>query len=62
MAIKKIGALWKKKDKNKNDFYAGELDLGVLGKVNLAIFPNQKKEDNHPDFTIHLLPSQKEPY
>lgn len=53
--LKKIGALWKKTDKNKQVFYAGNLDLGVLGTVSLAIFPNKNKEGNQPDFSINLL-------
>lgn len=54
MALKKIGALWKKNGK-KGEFFSGTLDLGVLGNVHLAIFRNDDKEGNQPDFTIHLM-------
>jgi len=53
--LKQIGVLWKKKDKNKQEFYAGTLDLGCLGQIKLAVFPNKNKKDNQPDMTINLL-------
>ncbi len=56
MALKKIGALWKKSDKHGKDYLAGELDLGVLGKVHIAVFQNpEKKNDQSPNATIHLF-------
>ena len=56
MALKKIGVMWKKKDKNDKEFLSGALDLGVLGTVKLMLFQNNnKKAENDPDCTIHLL-------
>jgi hypothetical protein len=55
MSLKKIGVLWKKADKNGNEFYSGTVDCGVLGNVNLAVFPNTFKEGTQPDFIINLL-------
>lgn len=31
--LKKIGVLWKKKDKNKEEFYSGSLDLGAFWRI-----------------------------
>ncbi len=57
--LKKIGVLWKKKDKHEKEYLSGSLDLGVLGKVSLAIFQNNKSDDMQPDCTIHLLINSK---
>lgn len=55
---KQVGALWLKeyeKDGQKKKMFSGELDLGVLGKVNIAVFKNDKKEkENQPDYRIVL--------
>lgn len=55
---KTIGALWIKeyeKDGKKRKMMSGELDLGVLGAVKIAVFKNEKKEkDNQPDYRIVL--------
>jgi len=40
--LKKIGVLWKKRDKHEKENLSGSLDLGVLGTVNLAIFQNNE--------------------
>ena len=50
---------WKKKDKNEKEFLSGSLDLGVLGTVSLAIFQNNKTDDNQPDCTIHLMTNKE---
>ena len=56
MALKKIGALWKKSDKNGKDYLTGQLDLGVLGKVQIAVFQSpEKQNEQSPDATIHLF-------
>ena len=56
MALKKIGALWKKSDKYGNDYLTGQLDLGVLGKVQIAVFQNpEKQNEQSPEATIHLF-------
>ena len=55
---KTIGALWIKeyeKDGKKRKMMSGELDLGALGAVKIAVFKNEKKEkDNQPDYRIVL--------
>ena len=55
---KQVGALWLKeyeKDGKKRKMMSGELDLGILGKVNIAVFKNEKKEkENQPDYYIVL--------
>ena len=54
--LKSIGALWRKEGKNGN-FLSGTLDLGVLGKVNIAVFTNEKTEgdEKKPDASIMLF-------
>jgi len=55
---KTVGALWLKeyeKDGKKRKMMAGELDLGALGTVKIAVFKNDRKEkDNQPDYRIVL--------
>ncbi|MBI5666271.1 MAG: hypothetical protein HZC49_14440 [Nitrospirae bacterium] len=55
---KQIGALWVKeytKDGEAKKMLSGTIDLGVMGEVDIAIFPNdQKKEAKHPDYRIIL--------
>ena len=55
---KQIGALWVKeytKDGEAKKMLSGAVDLGVLGEIDIAIFPNdQKKEARHPDYRIIL--------
>ena len=56
MALKKIGALWKKSDKHGKDYLTGQLDLGVLGKVQIAVFQTaEKQNEQSPDATIHMF-------
>lgn len=56
MALKKIGVLWKKSDKHGKDYLTGQLDLGVFGKVQIAVFQNpEKQNEQSPDATIHLF-------
>ncbi len=56
MALNKIGALWKKSDKHGKDYLTGQLDLGVLGKVQIAVFETEeKKKEQSPDATIHMF-------
>ncbi len=56
MALKEIGVLWRKEGK-KGKYLSGTIDIGVLGKVNVAIFPNEKTEedDKKPDARIYLF-------
>ncbi|HPQ42905.1 MAG TPA: hypothetical protein PKZ42_01660 [Syntrophales bacterium] len=60
MALKQIGVLWKKQGK-KTGFLSGILDLGVLGKVNIGIFQNEKEAEDasKPDATIVLFENEK---
>jgi len=65
---KVVGALWLReyeRDGKKKKMLAGELDLGLLGTVKVAIFKNEKKEkENQPDYTVVLSepnPSNAEP-
>jgi len=55
---KTVGALWVReyeKDGKKRKMMAGELDLGALGTIKIAVFKNDKKEkDNQPDYRIVL--------
>jgi hypothetical protein len=38
------------------DYLAGQLDLGVLGKVQIAVFQNpEKQNEQSPDATIHMF-------
>ena len=61
MSLKKVGVLWKKKDKNDKEFYSGVLDAGVLGHITVMVFPNSFKEnEDQPDATINLVVGQKE--
>ncbi|WP_319526189.1 hypothetical protein [uncultured Desulfosarcina sp.] len=60
MALKKIGVLWQKKDKNEKDFLSGSIDAGLLGEVKIMIFKNEKADDNQPHFTVHLLSEGKD--
>ncbi len=53
MGLKRIGALWNKEDKNKQPYFSGTLDLGVLGEAQIIVFPSKhKEEENHPDAVI----------
>jgi hypothetical protein len=61
MALKRIGALWKKKDKKGKDYFSGTIELGALGEIRVMVFENEpKQEQNHPDWTIHLATDEKE--
>lgn len=56
-ASKQIGALWKHTPKQGNVgvFLKGNLDLGALGQVPIAVFKNNRKtKDNAPDYRIVL--------
>ena len=59
MALKRIGAIWENQDSKSKTRYSGKLDLGALGDIDIIIFDNDKKEDNHPDLTIHLITKDK---
>jgi uncharacterized protein (DUF736 family) len=55
---KQIGALWVneyKKNGETKKMLSGRLDLGTLGDVDIAVFPNERKEKaSQPDYRIIL--------
>lgn len=55
---KQIGALWVneyKKDGETKKMLSGRLDLGPMGEVDIAVFPNGRKDKpSHPDYRIVL--------
>jgi uncharacterized protein (DUF736 family) len=57
---KQIGVLWKKQDKNGNDYLSGIIDLSVFGEVKVAVFPTKDNGGNKPDYTIQLATPQKD--
>ena len=46
-----VGALWKRIDKKGSPYFSGVI-RDLHGDVNLAVFPNERKEGNQPDFNI----------
>ena len=54
MALKKVGALWVKEDKNKKKYLAGNLDLGAMGTISVMVFEAEKKAENSPEYKIYL--------
>jgi uncharacterized protein (DUF736 family) len=60
MGLKRVGALWGKKDKNKKEYLSGTIDLGGLGEMKIMVFKNEKEEENHPDWVIQLIEDEKE--
>lgn len=49
----KIGALWKPKEQGK------VVLSGKMGDARVIIFKNDKKQENHPDYTICVCNPQK---
>ena len=49
-----IGALWKSKDKNGNEYFSGK-----MGDARLLVFSNKKEKDNQPDFRVYVTTPQK---
>lgn len=50
-----VGHLWKKKDKDQRDYFAGVISLGLFGEIPIVIFPETKKDtDAAPDFVIRV--------
>jgi hypothetical protein len=43
MALKNIGVLWKKKNKDGKVFLSGVLDNGIHGDIHIMIFPNDSE-------------------
>ncbi|MFC1888640.1 hypothetical protein ACFL4G_02675 [Thermodesulfobacteriota bacterium] len=61
---RRVLALWKRVTKEGTEYFSAELDLGVLGKAHIAIFPNENKADEkHPDYYGKIYEhSAKDPY
>jgi hypothetical protein len=61
MATRKIGVLWKKNN-GKGDYFTGMLDAGMLGKFNIGVFQNDKKDPDgkEPDANIVLFEEDKQ--
>jgi uncharacterized protein (DUF736 family) len=55
---KQIGALWVneyKKNGEAKKMLSGRLDLGPMGDIDIAVFPNDRKEKpSQPDYRIVL--------
>ena len=52
----RLGGLWKSKSKNGVDYLSGS-----LGQARLLIFRNdQKRDDSAPDYTMYIVPREKE--
>ena len=58
MALRRAGALWKKKDKNGNTYLSGVFEPNGKGgeKYSVMIFTNQKRDDHpkDPDYSIQM--------
>jgi hypothetical protein len=48
-----VGALWKRRDKDGNDYFSGVLK-DLSGDIRIAVFNNNRKEENsnQPDMNI----------
>ncbi len=55
-SAKQVGALWRHQNEKVGQFLTGILDLGGLGEVPIAVFKNDRKEQdsNQPDYRIVL--------
>lgn len=53
--MKQVGKLWTREGR-KGAYLVGELDLGVLGKYQVAVFKNEQDEEdqekNRPTHTV----------
>ncbi|NQU80559.1 MAG: hypothetical protein HQ543_03470 [Bacteroidetes bacterium] len=55
MALKSVGALWKKEGK-KGVYMTGTIDAGILGQLSIAVFPiTDKENEKSPDAQICLF-------
>ena len=58
MHFRQIGFLYKREFEDK-PYYSGEMDLGVLGRIRLAVRFNKDKKGQHdPDATLHVQVQQ----
>lgn len=61
MQYKQIAVLWKKEDDNKEQYFSGDLDLGVFGRVRIAVYAVKNKKASHdPDATVHVEVQESE--
>jgi uncharacterized protein (DUF736 family) len=53
---KVIGALWVRESRDgQRKYFSGVIDLGALGNVQIAIFRNERRQnDKHPEYNIVL--------
>lgn len=57
---KRIGALWLKTTQDGKQYFSGVIN-DLRGEINIAIFPNDRKESqNHPDYNIVLSEQKKQ--
>ncbi|WP_420266197.1 hypothetical protein [Candidatus Magnetominusculus dajiuhuensis] len=55
MLYKQIAILWKGDDDKGEPYYTGDLDLGVFGRVRIAVYiVDNKKAQHEPDATVHV--------
>lgn len=56
---KKVGGFWIKKTKTDRQYLSGVIEIklkdGSTQKVNLAIYKNDFKKDNNPDFNAYQI-------
>lgn len=56
-----IGVLWKKTDKQGNDYFAGVITFGILGEVPIVIFEEKFREnDKSPHYVIRQATNRDE--
>ena len=59
----KLGAFWKKVDKNNNAYMSGVLDNDAMPhtqKIPVVLFKNTRKEDEkQPDYLLYLSESRE---
>ena len=61
MALKNVGVLWAKSNKDGKKFLSGILDNGIHGNINIMVFPNEKgKSDKSPDYRIVMATDDAE--
>ena len=49
---KRIGSLWNRTSKEGNPYKSVSLDMGSLGEVHAALFPNKKEKESQPDYML----------
>jgi hypothetical protein len=56
---KKVGGFWIKKTKADRQYLSGVIEVklkdGSIQKINLAIYKNDFKKDNNPDFNAYQI-------